>query len=124
MLPTSPPAELLQVVGLRGRRASLLGEPLRQHVTFLPIINGAGKMAARPIIIVAGVKPLMKVREAWREADVGFSVSGGVETDSWVSICFSLAKQLPKGMILLIDFNFNALFQDCSEYTFKLICCV
>jgi len=77
MLPTTPFALFLQVVGVRGKIASRLDELLAARMKFVPIINGAGKVVARSFVIIEDAKELILTRDVRSGAGISFSMSAG-----------------------------------------------
>ena len=79
MLPTTPLALFLQVVGVRGKIASRLDELLTARMKFVPIISGAGKVVARSAVIIEDAKELISTRDVRSRAGISFSLSEGGE---------------------------------------------
>ena len=79
MLPTTPLALFLQVVGVRGKIASRLDELLTARMMFVPIISGAGKVVARSVVIIEDAKELISTRDVRSGAGISFSVSEAVK---------------------------------------------
>lgn len=79
MLPTTPLALFLQVVGVRGKIASRLDELLTARMKFVPIISGAGKVVARSVVIIEDAKELISTRDVRSRAGISFSLSEGGE---------------------------------------------
>ena len=101
----SPFPPVSQAVGVRGIKAATLGGGGggSVHVSFAPAVTCAGTEAMPPLIIISGQRMMVKYAEAWKDAFIAMSPSGGMEREVWSGYCALLARKLKKGTVIVID---------------------
>ena len=86
----------------RGLPAPALGYEAQRHVTYLPIFSAEGKLF-ESFFFIEGTRLFHKYRDAWPEACVMMTESGGIDKPSWQALYDRLEAKLPTPCILLLD---------------------
>ena len=92
----------VQVMALRCLPVPALGYEATRHVTYLPIFSADGKLFAS-FFFIEGVRRFEKFMDAWPEAYMIMTESGGIDNSSWMSLYDKLEEITPKPCTLLLD---------------------